>query len=334
MNSGNTDANQDFRRKRVERIKKIIIVGRRVMLIVPWVVVVILAIWIGVLKNRNNMNTAAKSDSNALNTIDLDGNGDAMSVPLASLPEDYEPDSSYDDIEAYTPHVIEMSQADVENVKCSNEEIYEDCRKVYLTFDDGPSSNTAEILDILKKYNVHATFFVIYKEGEANEALYRRIVDEGHTLGMHSCTHKYGDLYQSEAAFIADTETLRNYLYLVTGFESKYYRFPGGSSNKVSNIDMKVFGKLLNDNGIQYYDWNVSSQDATNPLKTKQQIFANVTENLEYFNTAMVLMHDTASKVSTVEALPEIIEYIQAMDNTVILPISEQTNPIQHVSVE
>ncbi len=231
-------------------------------------------------------------------------------------------------------NVEAMTEEEIAALSLSTEELYDGYRKVYLTFDDGPSANTEAILDILKQYDVKATFFVIMREGREFEDLYRRIVDEGHTLGMHSCTHVYSTLYKDEQSFKEDTERLRNFLYMVTGVESDYYRFPGGSSNKVSPVDMRIYAKILEDEGIEYYDWNMSSQDATSPILPKESIVRNVTSNIKYFSEPMILFHDTGSKVTTVEALPEIIEYIQSLDNTVILPISKDTNPIQHISVE
>ena len=114
----------------------------------------------------------------------------------------------------------------------------DDIHNVYLTFDDGPSDRTAEILDILAEYDVKATFFVTGREDEQSQALYRRIVDEGHTLGMHSYSNKYSEIYQSEDAFAEDYRKLRDYLKEVTGVDCRYYRFPGGSSNQISNVSM------------------------------------------------------------------------------------------------
>ena len=229
---------------------------------------------------------------------------------------------------------VPLSKGEVDALTLSNEELYDGYRKIYLTFDDGPSVNTAAILDILAEYNVKATFFVIRRDGANNEKLYRRIVDEGHTLGMHSNTHEYSKVYAGEEAFMEDTTSLRDFLYMVTGVESNYYRFPGGSSNKVSSIPMEVYGKLLHEHGIEYYDWNVSARDAMLPLPDANQVYNNVRYGLSDYDEAIILFHDTASKVSTVQALPRIIEYIQSLDNTVILPITETTNPIQHLRVK
>lgn len=202
-------------------------------------------------------------------------------------------------------------------------------RKVYLTFDDGPSRYTAQILDILKEYDVKATFFVVGKGKKPYEALYSRIIEEGHTLGMHSYSHVYEDIYQSKEAFVKDVNELQDYLYEVTGTHPQVYRFPGGSSNRASKVPMEELEAYLDEIGVQWYDWNVSSGDATAKLG-KDKIIANCTKGLEGYHQAVILMHDAANKKSTVEALPELIEAILEMEDTVIVPITADTVPIQH----
>ena len=206
-------------------------------------------------------------------------------------------------------------------------------RKVYLTFDDGPSSNTDNILDILDTYGVKATFFVTGKEGAKAEASYRRIVEEGHTLGMHSYTHDYSVIYASEEAFMEDMEKLQRYLYDVTGVQSTYIRFPGGSSNKVSDVDMRLLITDVHEAGMEYFDWNVSSQDASSKPLTKEEILDNCLNSIERFQNCIILMHDAGSKDSTVEALPELIEHIQAMEHTELLSITEDTVPVWHIKM-
>ena len=207
----------------------------------------------------------------------------------------------------------------------------DDIHKVYLTFDDGPSSNTAEILDILKQHNIKATFFVIGREDDASKELYRRIVAEGHTLGMHSYSHKYSTLYASMDSFQEDFSKIQNYLYEVTGQECIYYRFPGGSSNHVSNVDMREYIRYLNSQGITYYDWNVSSGDATSQAYTPQELVDNVLKDVVKYKTSVVLMHDAETKTSTVKALEPMIEALEKM-NAQMLPISEDTTVVQHIA--
>lgn len=208
-----------------------------------------------------------------------------------------------------------------------------DLHKVYLTFDDGPSEHTNEILDILDDYGIKATFFVVGKEDEASLAAYQRIVDEGHTIAMHSYSHKYSDIYSSLDAFQTDLERIQNLIYDTTGVECRYYRFPGGSSNKVSNTDMSAYISYLNAQGITYYDWNVSSGDATTQAFTADELVENVMADVVKYKTSIVLLHDSTAKTTTVQALPAMIEALQ-QSGAVILPIDEDTTVIQHVCIQ
>ena len=203
--------------------------------------------------------------------------------------------------------------------------------RIYLTFDDGPSIYTNDILDILDSYNVKATFFVVGKEGTNAEEALQRIVDEGHTLGMHSYSHKYKELYESMDSFTQDFARIRDSIYQATGVESVCYRFPGGSSNTISEIDMHDFIDYLDSQGVEYYDWNVSSGDGGSMKLSTDTLLENCTKDIDTRDTSIILLHDSAEKPTTVEALPDIIENILARPDTVILPITENTRPIHHI---
>lgn len=205
-------------------------------------------------------------------------------------------------------------------------------RKVYLTFDDGPSGNTNRILDILAEYDVKATFFVVGKEEEEYQALYKRIVEEGHTLAMHSYSHKYNEIYQSVESYSADLSKLQEFLYDTTGVWCRYCRFPGGSSNTVSRVDMHELITYLDEQDMSYFDWNVSSGDAASSYISPEDIIRNCTAKLKDYDEAIILMHDASDKNSTVQALPELIERIQAMEDTKIVPITDDTERIHHIS--
>lgn len=229
----------------------------------------------------------------------------------------------------------ESENREVPGVSGNDEEQPEENRKVYLTFDDGPSIYTEELLDILAEYHVKATFFVTGKDKEKYGDTYRRIVAEGHTLGMHSYSHEYGTIYASLENFQEDIKLLRDFLYNETGVVSNFYRFPGGSSNQVSKTDIHEMIDYLNAMGIRYYDWNVSSGDATTDPLSSDQIVNRVMGQLPSHRVAVVLMHDAGDKRSTVDAIAPLIEEIRKMDNdTEFLPITEETMLIQHVSSE
>lgn len=201
--------------------------------------------------------------------------------------------------------------------------------KVYLTFDDGPSANTDKILDILDQYDVKGNFFVVGTESDNMKKLYRRIVDEGHVIGMHSYSHKYSEIYVSKEAFVNDLNRISNLIYEQTGVRPSIYRFPGGSSNNVSKVPMSELIKILDERGIVYYDWNVLSGDATNPALPAEDIINNSLEDIGDYKEAMILFHDLSNKTTTVEALPRIIEALLEQGIT-ITTIDDTTMLIQH----
>ena len=201
------------------------------------------------------------------------------------------------------------------------------CGKSYLTF------AMYYYLKILKQYDVKASFFVVGKEDDASMEMYQRIINEGHALGMHSFSHQYSTIYQTVDSFTQDLEKLQNLLKVATGKKIKLYRFPGGSSNKVSNIGMEEFIHYLNQNDIVYYDWNVSSGDATSQELAPEELVQNVLNDVKMYKNSVVLMHDGANKVNTVRALPEMIEKLEEMD-VELLPITDETKPIQHLKAE
>ena len=208
-----------------------------------------------------------------------------------------------------------------------------DTLKVYLTFDDGPSSYTNKILDILDDYGVKATFFVVGKTDEDSRIAMKRIVNEGHTIGLHSFSHKYSDIYSSLEAFSADFEKIRKYVYDVTGIDARYYRFPGGSSNTVSNTDMSELIRFLDEKRITYFDWNVANGDESSSDYTVEELIENVMNDVVKYKTSVVLMHEAADKGRTVESLPRLIELLQEK-GALILPISRDTTVIQHVKLK
>ncbi len=204
-------------------------------------------------------------------------------------------------------------------------------KQVYLTFDDGPDKNTEKVLNILKEHDVLATFFVNGKEDDFSEKMYKRIIEEGHTLGMHSYTHDYSQIYKSKKAFFQDYRRIKNFLYHVTGVKPKYYRFPGGTSNTLSEVPMQTLVNGLVARGDMYFDWNAMSGDASGKKFTKTQLIHNVLKDVEIHNTSVVLMHDTKDK--TAEMLPELLDKLEKMDVD-ILPIDEETPLVQHVKVK
>lgn len=236
------------------------------------------------------------------------------------------------DFETEDVNVLEKEEeAPVEQEPESSEQVQEAKHKVYLTFDDGPSKYTPEILKILEQYEVKATFFVVGKESDSAKEYIKDIVAQGHALGMHSYSHKYGEIYSSVESFAADFDKQQQYLYKLTGKACMIYRFPGGSSNEVSSTPMNEFASYLDGRGVTFYDWNVVSGDGVTELQTVEQLVSNTMAGVGRREHSIVLFHDSADKSTTVEALPQIIENILALEDTVILPITEETVPVQHI---
>ena len=232
---------------------------------------------------------------------------------------------------------VKELEANLKKVQTENPELYnalqnkEDIKHAYLTFDDGPSANTIKILDFLAANHIKATFFVIGTEN--NDAIYKRIVDEGHTLAIHSNTHDYSSIYVSQETFMNDITTLSDKLYGITGVRPKILRFPGGSNNtiskKYSEADlMDKLVKHVGEEGYIYYDWNVDSLDASANRQDKNVIVSSVLEGAKNKTSAIILMHDAAAKTTTVDALPEIVEGLRK-EGFVFDKITEETEPVQ-----
>ena len=201
----------------------------------------------------------------------------------------------------------------------------------YLTFDDGPSSITNSVLDILKKYNVKATFFVI-NSGSYNKTTLQREVNEGHTIGLHAYDHNYAIAYKDDNSYLDGIDKLRAKVKADTGFDSHYIRFPGGSSNTISKRYskgiMSRITKTAKQRGYKYYDWNVDDDDAGR-ARTADDCYNNVVKELRPNRSNIVLMHDFGTNKKILEALPRIIEYCQKNGYT-MLPIDDNTPEIHH----
>lgn len=190
---------------------------------------------------------------------------------------------------------------------------------VCLTFDDGPSSNTEPILEILREKDVPATFFVTAQDVNQDYLpLLRQVAEEGHQVALHSATHRYSDIYASTEAFWLDIKALREAISPYVDIESVHWlRFPGGSTNTVSHkyggsSIMKRLIAQAEEKGYEWIDWNVSAEDATSQHPDAAQILENVCAGAEGRDLCVVLMHDTAKTDATVEALPDMIDWFLA----------------------
>jgi len=195
---------------------------------------------------------------------------------------------------------------------------------VYLTFDDGPSANTEIVLDILKANDIKATFFVVNSNIEAHQHLYKRIVDEGHSLGIHTYSHQYTQIYSSVDAYLADFNNIFQKVYELTGIKPTIFRFPGGSINTYNqNFYTELAAEMLR-RGFTYYDWNVSSGDAGITYTSAAIQNAVVTGCLNK-QRSIVLMHDSSTKGATAGALQNIINALK--DTHEFRPLNNSVEP-------
>lgn len=199
-------------------------------------------------------------------------------------------------------------------------------RVVYLTFDDGPSRNTERLLDILDKYNIKATFFVI---NSSHSDIIAEEFKRGHSVGIHCYTHDYRKVYADEDAYFADLDAIQDEIVKQTGERTTLLRFPGGSSNTASCFNRGIMTRLTEavaEKGFTYFDWNVSSGDAGRATET-EQVVENVINGIKKHNISVVLQHDPKS--FSVDAVEEII--IWGLENGyTFLPLTHDSPTCHH----
>ena len=181
---------------------------------------------------------------------------------------------------------------------------------VYLTFDDGPSRLTPQVLQILKENDVKATFFLIGRSDEASRKMMKEIVEQGNAIGIHTYSHDYKKIYASTTAFLEDFSQMRDLIVDATGVEPAMLRFAGGSVNSFNKGIVKQLTSEMTRRGYTYYDWNVSSGDAERGA-TRSSIYNDTLRETRQFNKAIILFHDAATKTDTVQELPAIIRELK-----------------------
>ncbi len=179
---------------------------------------------------------------------------------------------------------------------------------IYLTFDDGPGPYTERLLDILKAHDAKATFFVTHVFSQY-ENLLKREAKEGHSVAVHSYSHDYNKIYASDEAYWADFDAMQEVIEKQTGEKTTLFRFPGGSSNTVSNAVpgmMTLLVKEANAKGLHYFDWNVASGDA-GATTSSATVLQNCKVGAANHKNAVILCHDV--KEYTVNAMEEFITW-------------------------
>jgi peptidoglycan/xylan/chitin deacetylase (PgdA/CDA1 family) len=201
---------------------------------------------------------------------------------------------------------------------------------IYLTFDDGPGQYTERLLEILKRNDVHVTFFVtgafpVYEDMISKE------YEAGHSIGIHTLTHDFDKIYASTDAFWKDNNEMQEVVVRQTGHATNLMRFAGGSSNSLGIWQSPgIMEELVNQaqkKGFQYFDWNVSSGDGA-AEGDSAMVISRITEQVQNYDTSVVLCHDT--KEYTVNAMEYLIPWL--LDNGYeIRPLSVDSFPAHHM---
>ncbi len=224
-------------------------------------------------------------------------------------------DEEWEAVEAASNSIRYSQVSDYPDLYASSEQIPTKLpagrKVVYLTFDDGPSVNTEKVLDILDEQNVKATFFIMgCGVGEAGRERLKRISDSGHTIGIHTFSHDYKDIYSSVNSYLEDFEKVYKLINETTGLSPNIFRFPGGSNNRYFGKQRTRIIEQMTRPGFTYNDWNVSAQDSVGKT-TKASInkYLSLAYNYSY---PVILMHDSASNKLTTTVLSDFISNLKA----------------------
>ena len=299
---------KEERRKRVQNIRKIIIILLIVLILLPTVLCIILFTRLSKLSDELERVRQLK-----IERILVAGKRASEDNMFQSMLTFAKSEADNRKLQSLSKKQVSMSYK----------------KKAYLTFDDGPSINTDKVLKILDKYKIKATFFVIGKTDRESVRRYKEIVKRGHNIGLHSLTHDYKQIYANLKAFKKDVYAIRDIVKKYTGVDAKIYRFPGGSSNRVSKTNMYKIINWLKSEGFEYYDWNLGGVDAVRPSPSPDAIYNAIAKYAGSNTDKIVLLHDSKDKTSTVKALPKIIKKLKK-EGYEFAKIDINTKPVHH----
>ena len=263
-------------------------------------------------KKMNSIEVASTNNLDSEETINLKQQENGSNIEDEDNSESKDSSGNTD---GDTNTVQEISEEQKEFIS-QIENIYngEEGKRVFLTFDDGPSSEvTPYILDILEKYDIKATFFVLGNRVKANPELVKREYEEGHYIANHGYTHKYSKIYESVDSVLEEYNRTENLIREAIGnssYSSNLFRFPGGSKGGTYEEIKKEARKKLKETGIAYLDWSALTYDAGG-ADCKEEILTNLKETINGWDNVVILMHDAADKKITYETLEDVIKYLQ-----------------------
>ena len=242
---------------------------------------------------------------------------DSTTAPQAEEREEADEKVSY---ELLYPELYALGTGDIQ--------YKEDKDHVYLTFDDGPSKYTENILYYLDLYEIKATFFVVPDGTETCNNRLKRIAEEGHTIGIHTACHEYDKIYSSVESYLDDFNLAYNRIYEATGIKCNLFRFPGGSKNDYNKEHRDEIIEEMTRRGFIYFDWNVDSRDAMGADWT--EMYNTVLSETADVPRAIILMHDYNGGYNTILVLEDIIRALIADSrNFTMDKLSEAVRPIQ-----
>lgn len=213
--------------------------------------------------------------------------------------------------------------------EASAQAVSQQSKAVYLTFDDGPSDNTAAVLDALERHGVRATFFVTGQRPDHFDMLARE-AEAGHLVALHSYSHDFQNIYKSSGAFWEDIEQLQEVIKAQTGESAPVLRFPGGSSNTIARRGvMKSLAEECSQRGLAYYDWNVDTRDAVGSTKSADYIAERAIKGALREHTPVILMHDGPMNSTAADALDIIIPALKDK-GLVFATLDELAQPVHH----
>lgn len=187
-------------------------------------------------------------------------------------------------------------------------------KRVFLTFDDGPSQAvTPKILDILNKYDIKATFFVLGCNVKSNPDIVKRAYNSGHYIANHGYSHKYSKIYKNTSTVLDEYNKTEDAIRIAIEnpeYSSNLFRFPGGAYGGPYEKIKKKARKELNKQGIAYLDWSALTYDAES-ADTKEEIFSNLKETMNGWDNVVILMHDAPDKEITYKTLEDVIKYLK-----------------------
>lgn len=215
---------------------------------------------------------------------------------------------------------IENTIRPIKNLTTYQSELNQGKKVIYLTFDDGPSIITNKVLDILKENDVKATFFLIGNQIDGFEDTVKRIHNDGHSIGLHTYTHKSKRIYSSGDAFIKEMVQCREKINEVIGMSPNIIRFPGGSRKHLS----EAYLNKLHSCNFKIYDWNVDTTDGLTPKTSPDRLYRQATKDSEKISNIILLMHCDYMHKNTCKALPKVISYYKNQGYE-FKPITENT---------